>query len=255
MLALQSQIQSIDRKATVAETAFRNVSQERDAAVSQLSVAFFTVEQLKADNASLADENQLLKARLAAAQGLKENQIRQAIPEHDELPRRQETVSTAPINQEPSVPQTELGKSARRSRVSSQLPSSFERFQEKLAKRQAEREAKISSALPEGPKATGLASIEANEAQRKFSYQTQTSQAEHHPTELFLRDDRSQQTFRYQETHSGKTLGKANGHQGHGAFGAPATSRHQSVACGMTKDDIATQDVTFVSFLEVSPLR
>ena len=51
------------RKAATAETILKNITQERDSAVSQLGVAYFTIEQLKGDNEVLRDENNDLKAR------------------------------------------------------------------------------------------------------------------------------------------------------------------------------------------------
>ncbi len=52
------------RKAATAETILKNITQERDSAVSQLGVAYFTIEQLKGDNEVLREENNDLKARI-----------------------------------------------------------------------------------------------------------------------------------------------------------------------------------------------
>ena len=52
------------RKATTAETILKTITQERDSAVSQLGVAYFTIEQLKGDNEVLREENNDLKARI-----------------------------------------------------------------------------------------------------------------------------------------------------------------------------------------------
>ena len=53
------------RKATTAETILKTITQERDSAVSQLGVAYFTIEQLKGDNEVLREENNDLKARVS----------------------------------------------------------------------------------------------------------------------------------------------------------------------------------------------
>ena len=52
------------RKATTAETILKTITQERDSAVSQLGVAYFTIEQLKGDNEVLREENNDLKTRI-----------------------------------------------------------------------------------------------------------------------------------------------------------------------------------------------
>ena len=46
------------------ETILKTITQERDSAVSQLGIAYFTIEQLKAENETLKDENNELKTRL-----------------------------------------------------------------------------------------------------------------------------------------------------------------------------------------------
>ena len=52
------------RKGTTAETILRDITQERDSAVSQLGVAYVTIEQLKVENENLSQENADLKAQL-----------------------------------------------------------------------------------------------------------------------------------------------------------------------------------------------
>ena len=62
--ALEAQVDATTRKAATAETILKNITQERDSAVSQLGVAYFTIEQLKGDNEALREENNDLKTRI-----------------------------------------------------------------------------------------------------------------------------------------------------------------------------------------------
>ena len=65
MRALQGQLDSSNRKTSTTETILKNMTQERDSAISQLGVAYFTIEQLKAEVEGLRGENDELKTRLA----------------------------------------------------------------------------------------------------------------------------------------------------------------------------------------------
>ena len=58
---LQSQLDASNRKAITHETILRAITQERDSAASQLSVAFVTIEQLKTENQNLREENEVLR--------------------------------------------------------------------------------------------------------------------------------------------------------------------------------------------------
>lgn len=58
---MQHQVDAANRKSATAETILQKISQERDAAVSQLGVAYVTIEQLKVENEALKEENNLLK--------------------------------------------------------------------------------------------------------------------------------------------------------------------------------------------------
>ena len=60
---LQQRLDTATRKGTTAETILRDITQERDSAVSQLGVAYITIEQLKVENESLSQENADLKAQ------------------------------------------------------------------------------------------------------------------------------------------------------------------------------------------------
>jgi hypothetical protein len=62
---LQEQADSANRKCTISDIAIKNVTQERDSAVTQLSVAYLTTEQLKAENEQLIQENSRLLKQLA----------------------------------------------------------------------------------------------------------------------------------------------------------------------------------------------
>ncbi|KAL6716485.1 hypothetical protein ACLMJK_006052 [Lecanora helva] len=62
--ALQQQVDAGQRKSSTAETILKQITQERDSAVSQLGVAYVTIEQLKADNESLIERNEELSARV-----------------------------------------------------------------------------------------------------------------------------------------------------------------------------------------------
>ena len=59
------------------ETILKNITQERDSAVSQLGIAYFTIEQLKVENETLKDENTNLKTRLGQLSTGDENETQQ----------------------------------------------------------------------------------------------------------------------------------------------------------------------------------
>ena len=65
MRALQGQLDKSNRKTSTTETILKNITQERDSAISQLAVAYFTIEQLKVEVEGLKGENDELKTRLA----------------------------------------------------------------------------------------------------------------------------------------------------------------------------------------------
>ena len=60
---LQSQLDASNRKATTTETILRSITQERDSAVSQLTVAYVTIKQLQAENENLREDNQVLRGQ------------------------------------------------------------------------------------------------------------------------------------------------------------------------------------------------
>ena len=61
MRTLQTQLDTSNRKAKTAETILRTITQERDSAVSQLSVAYVTIKQLRAENEDIREENKVLR--------------------------------------------------------------------------------------------------------------------------------------------------------------------------------------------------
>lgn len=75
--ALEAQVDATTRKAATAETILKNITQERDSAVSQLGVAYFTIEQLKGDNEVLREENNNLKARIGQLSANHENETQE----------------------------------------------------------------------------------------------------------------------------------------------------------------------------------
>ena len=84
---LQSQLDNSNRKISTTDTILKNITQERDSAVSQLGIAYFTIEQLKVENESLKDENQNLKTRLGQLTTGDENETQQR-PIKEEVLRR-----------------------------------------------------------------------------------------------------------------------------------------------------------------------
>ena len=57
-------METTERKIAVSAISLKNITKDRDSAVSQLGVAYVTIEQLKSQNAELIKENDKLKARL-----------------------------------------------------------------------------------------------------------------------------------------------------------------------------------------------
>ena len=70
------------------ETILKNITQERDSAVSQLGIAYFTIEQLKAENETLKDENNNLKTRLSQLTTGDEKETRQSLIKEEALRRK-----------------------------------------------------------------------------------------------------------------------------------------------------------------------
>ena len=94
--ALQREVDAGKRKYSTAETILRNITQERDSAVSQLGVAFVTIEQLKIENESLRAENGEFKSRLGSIDEARENNTSRRGAE-DEMLRRKPDLRTGTI--------------------------------------------------------------------------------------------------------------------------------------------------------------
>lgn len=61
---LQDRADAADRKVSISEITIRNITQDRDSAVSQLGVAYYTTEELKRENVALKEENHKLKSQI-----------------------------------------------------------------------------------------------------------------------------------------------------------------------------------------------
>lgn len=250
--ALQSQVASVDRHAAVSETALRNVTDERDSTVSQLSVAFFTIEQLKTDNANLSDENQALREQLAAARDAKEKQIRHAPSKAEGGSLHQERSPEKSLSARLSVPNTDTSKSRRGQTVDAPQLSSFEQFKAKLAMRQAQREAQESAAAQDSLKPTGQRDASDDKASSHSGHQGRIATDEPHPTDLFPRDQQGQRLSQYQLCQYSEDSDRHDVHQESVLFEAPPSSRQQSGGMPATTNEDANQDLTFLSFVEVS---
>ena len=77
-----------NRKISTIETILKNITQERDSAVSQLGIAYFTIEQLKVENEGLKTENDKLKNRLDQLGTDHENETKQWAIKEEALRRK-----------------------------------------------------------------------------------------------------------------------------------------------------------------------
>lgn len=93
--AMQKQVDASNRKYSTAETILRNITQERDSAVSQLGVAFVTIEQLKMENESLKEENSELKGKLGRLTNDHENETQKWTSKEESLRRKLDRRSEA----------------------------------------------------------------------------------------------------------------------------------------------------------------
>lgn len=100
--ALQQQTDALRRKNATTETILKNITQERDSAVSQLVVAYGTVEQLKCENQTLKEENSELKARIDHVSKDREFAAQDRIAEEDHR-HRLDKRAEAGIEKKPNV--------------------------------------------------------------------------------------------------------------------------------------------------------
>ncbi|QDS72417.1 hypothetical protein FKW77_009070 [Venturia effusa] len=73
--SLQNRLERADRKTTMADIATKRVTQERDSLVTQLGVAFYNAEEVRAENETLRNENRLLQDQVTDLQAEKEELI------------------------------------------------------------------------------------------------------------------------------------------------------------------------------------
>lgn len=95
--ALEQQIDALRRKNSTTETILKNITQERDSAVSQLVVAYGTVEQLKCENETLKGENSELKALIVHMSHDREDRAQEQGSEKDQR-RRKLNEKAEPVN-------------------------------------------------------------------------------------------------------------------------------------------------------------
>ncbi|KAL9127426.1 MAG: hypothetical protein Q9217_003695 [Psora testacea] len=77
-------------KVSTAETMLQNITQERDSTVSQLGVAYITIEQLKNENESLKKENSHLKGLVSQLTNAHESEKQQWTAKENALQRKVE---------------------------------------------------------------------------------------------------------------------------------------------------------------------
>ncbi|KAK2761302.1 hypothetical protein FQN54_001824 [Arachnomyces sp. PD_36] len=87
-LALQNEADVAERKIVSHENNLRKLTRERDAAVSQLGIAYLSSQELKAENHALVEENEKLKRQLAKLLG---GNSRKSAQHEEDTARSQET--------------------------------------------------------------------------------------------------------------------------------------------------------------------
>ena len=89
---------SANRKASVSQITLKNLTQERESAVAQLGVAYFTTEQLKRENEQLREENMRLQTEMSQLKAKSEDKTQKMTQIEENLrkkiQRRDETVQS-----------------------------------------------------------------------------------------------------------------------------------------------------------------
>jgi len=186
-LALQNRLDIAERKVQVHETALKNLTRERDMAVSQLGVAYLNSQELKSENEKLRRENAELRAQLAKLTSLtrastknedtsrsrEQNHTEQSVVEEEDSDDSQiqtrQTVETTGQDQEQS-PSKNVRQKAKtgarndsRAKVSSQVDKELSRIE-----KERQDEALFSLDLPY-PSRTSTAPRSANAESRSKS--------------------------------------------------------------------------------------
>lgn len=225
----------------MSDTTLRNVTKERDSAISQLGVAYFTIEQLKSENVRLATENQELKAKSVSKTAdpkpdttindLKENPAVVADLRRMSEIRKGASGKTKGDKHsiENSVP-THVSQSKRPTNAD----SARIRFENKLAYGK--------SGISQVGRQTGSGSkVSAGYDNSQLSHHAQS-----HATELFPPIEQTQRSVDYAETESSEEAGFERYDE--------SLSRNNTQQQSQPRDDAAqdaTKDLTCLSFLEV----
>ena len=238
---LSSQVEASGRKATVSDITLRNVTKERDSAISQLGVAYVTIEQLKSENSKLAEENQELKVRLGSKIIERKDEISHGIHKDDQCPvpdrpqasaTRNESEVNANRGERPAKALT--GTKKRHTKAPTGSKSSKLRFEERLAA-QAKGKAQFRT--------------EADNASKILTHDDNTQLSgggENCVTDLSPLNEHTQRSVDFEK--HGESGSSDVGQVGESAIHGYA---HQSLSLPGDQRQRNPRDVTYMSFLEV----
>lgn len=239
--AFSSQVKDTERKLAVSDTTLRNVTKERDSAVSQLGVAYFTIEQLKSENVRLANENGDLKAKL----GLTTNNLEQ----DDAIRDRKQAKPVHADRYQPSERRTAIGASTigehrpveasdrsykRQDKQLSKARTARIQFQDHLASRNEAEKSQTRKQVGSPSKAS--AQYDSNRLSRHQS----------HITDPFPPTEQTGRSVDYAESESSQESDIERPEQ--------STSQNIRNHSSQHRDDQipnTTRDITYLSFLEV----